>query len=182
MSVPHAILGLLHQRPHHGYDLKQQFDRMFSPDRPLPFGQVYATLARLQRDGRVEPAGVEPGAGPERKHYAITVAGANEFERWLAEPVRPEPQLQTLLFTKVVLAIIVGERAEPLLDRQRSTHIARMRELTTFRREAPITEGLLADHAIYHLEADLRWIDATAARLEELRRTLSIPSNIGDVP
>ena len=182
MSVPHAILGLLRQRPHHGYDLKQQFDRMFSPDRPLPFGQVYATLARLQRDGRVEPAGVEPGAGPERKHYAITVAGANEFERWLAEPVRPEPQLQTLLFTKVVLAIIVGERAEPLLDRQRSTHIARMRELTTFRREAPITEGLLADHAIYHLEADLRWIDATAARLEELRRTLSIPSNIGDAP
>jgi len=180
MSVPYALLGLLHQRPHHGYDLKQQFDRMFSPDRPLPFGQVYATLSRLQRDGRIEPAGVEAGPGPERKQYAITTAGADEFERWLAEPVRPEPQLQTLLFTKVVLALLVGERAEPLLDRQRSTHIARMRELTVYRREAPVAEGLLADHAIYHLEADLRWIDATTARLEELRRTLSTSSTTGE--
>ena len=173
MTVPYALLGLLHQRPHHGYDLKQQFDRMFSPDRPLSFGQVYATLSRLQRDGRIAPAGIEPGAGPERKQYAITATGVEEFQRWLAEPVRAEPQLQTVLFTKVVLAILVGERAEPLLDRQRSTHIARMRELTVYRREAPLAEALLADHAIYHLEADLRWIDATAARLEELRRTLS---------
>ena len=172
MSVPHALLGLLRESPHHGYDLKQQFDRLFSPDRPLPFGQVYATLARLQRDGRIEPAGVEAGAGPERKQYAITPAGTDEFERWLAEPVKPEPQLQTLLCTKVVLALLVGDDADSLLDRQRRTHIARMGELTSYRREAPLGEERLADHAIYHLEADLRWIDATTARLGDLRRTL----------
>jgi hypothetical protein len=28
---------------------------------------------------------------------------------------------------------------------------------------------LLADHALFHLEADLRWIDVTSARLPELR-------------
>lgn len=173
MSVPHALLGLLHERPQHGYDLKQQFDRLFSPDRPLPFGQVYATLARLQRDGRIEAAGVEPGAGPDRKRYGITTTGSAELERWLTEPVQPEPQLLTLLFIKVVLAILVGEEAEPLLDRQRRAHIARMRELTAYRREAALGEALLADHAIYHLEADLRWIDATVARLDDLRRNLS---------
>ena len=27
---------------------------------------------------------------------------------------------------------------------------------------------LLADHALFHLEADLRWIDLTSARLKEL--------------
>lgn len=173
VSVSHALLGLLHERPQHGYDLKQQFDRLFSPDRPLPFGQVYATLARLQRDGRIEAAGLESGAGPDRKRYEITTTGADELERWLAEPVKPEPQLQTQLFTKVVLALLVGERADVLLDRQRRAHIARMRELTAYRREAGLGEALLADHAIYHLEADLRWIDATVARLDDLRRTLS---------
>jgi hypothetical protein len=32
--------------------------------------------------------------------------------------------------------------------------------------------GLLADHAIYRLEADLRWIDHTAARLDLLSRAV----------
>ena len=174
MSVPHALLGLLDdRRPRHGYDLKRQFDRLFSPDRPLPFGQVYATLARLNRDGRIESVGVEPGAGPERKAYAITDAGSAEVARWLSTPVDPEPHLQSLLFTKVVLALLLDQQAAALLDAQRRTHIARMRELTALRRNASIGDALLADHAIYHLEADLRWVDATAARLEDLKRSLA---------
>ena len=85
----------------------------------------------------------------------------------------PEPHLQTLLFIKVVLALLLDDDAAPLLDAQRRAHIARMRELTAFRRSAPLAEALLADHAIYHLEADLRWIDATAARLDDLRTSLA---------
>jgi hypothetical protein len=45
-----------------------------------------------------------------------------------------------------------------------------MRELTTLRRRAAIPVALLADYALFHLEADLRWLDLTAARVEELRR------------
>ena len=33
-------------------------------------------------------------------------------------------------------------------------------------------ERLLADHAIYRLETDLRWIDHTAARLDQLARAV----------
>jgi hypothetical protein len=32
-----------------------------------------------------------------------------------------------------------------------------------------ILVALLADYGLFHLEADLRWIDLTAARLDELR-------------
>ena len=42
-----ALLGLLDREPSHGYDLKRDYDAYFSRGRPLPFGQVYATLARL---------------------------------------------------------------------------------------------------------------------------------------
>ena len=75
-----------------------------------------------------------------------------------------------------------GENTDSLLDRQRKTDIARMRELTAYRRYAQLGEGLLADHAIYHLEADLRWIDATTARLDELRGTLATPKSTGGSP
>ena len=45
----------------------------------------------------------------------------------------------------------------------------RMRELTELKRTGEFVDQLLADNALFHLEADLRWIELTAARLEHLR-------------
>ena len=119
MSVPLTLLGLLEREPSHGYDLKRDYDAFFGRAKPLPFGQLYATLSRLARDGKVVVAETESGAGPDRKRYVITEQGSTEFEAWLTEPVKAEPRLQTLLFTKVVLALILGRNAERYLDAQR---------------------------------------------------------------
>ena len=173
MTVPYALLGLLEREPSHGYDLKRDYDAYFGRGKPLPFGQVYATLARLARDGKVIAGEAEPGAGPDRKRYVITEQGATEVEMWLAEPVEPEPHQQTLLFVKVVLALMLGRDAEKYLDTQRAAHLQRMRELTEVRRVGGVVDSLLADHGLFHLEADLRWIDLTAARLDQLRKEIS---------
>jgi hypothetical protein len=53
-----------------------------------------------------------------------------------------------------------------------------MRELTGVRRGAALPIALLADYAMFHLEADLRWIELTAARAEELGR--AIPPLLAD--
>ena len=168
MSVPLTLLGLLEREPSHGYELKRDYDAYFGRGRPLPFGQVYATLGRLARDGKVTAADAEPGAGPDRKRYAITEQGARDVEAWLAEPVEPEPHLRTVLFAKVVLALMLGRSAERYLDGQRAAHLQRMRELTEIKRTGSLVEGLLADHGLFHLEADLRWIDVTTSRLQLL--------------
>jgi DNA-binding PadR family transcriptional regulator len=168
MTVPLALLGLLEREPSHGYDLKRDYDAYFGRGKPLPFGQVYATLARLARDGKVAAGDVEPGAGPDRKRYIITDVGRHEVEAWLAEPVEPEPHLQTVLFVKVVLALMLGRSAALYLDTQRGAHLQRMRELTELKRTGSLVDALLADHGLFHLEADLRWIDMTAARLDTL--------------
>jgi DNA-binding PadR family transcriptional regulator len=168
MTVPLTLLGLLEREPSHGYDLKRDYDSLFGRDKPLSFGQVYATLARLARDGKVVISDVEPGEGPERKRYIITEVGATEFQTWLTQPVEAQPHLQTVLFTKVVLALLLGRPAEEYLDTQRSAHLQRMRELTEVRRTGGLVDSLLADHGLFHLEADLRWIDLTAARLDAL--------------
>jgi DNA-binding PadR family transcriptional regulator len=167
MSVPHTLLGLLEREPSHGYDLKRDYDAYFGRGKPLPFGQVYATLARLARDGKVV-AVAEPGDGPDRKRYVITEDGVSEVEAWLAEPVRAEPHLQTVLFVKVVLALMLDRSASDYLDTQRAAHLQRMRELTEVKRTGSLVDALLADHGLFHLEADLRWIDLTAARLDAL--------------
>ncbi|WP_285694582.1 PadR family transcriptional regulator [Actinomadura sp. NBRC 104412] len=172
MSVPLTFLGLLERAPSHGYDLKRDYDAFFSRGKPLPFGQVYATLGRLARDGKVVVAESEAGAGPERKRYVITDKGATEFETWLAEPVEAVPHLQTVLFAKVVLALMLGRDAAGYLDAQRSAHLRRMRELTEVKRTGGLVDALLADHGLFHLESDLRWMDLTAARLDALAETV----------
>ena len=74
-----------------------------------------------------------------------------------------EPDLQTVLFVKVVLSLMLGRSAERYLDTQRAAHLQRMRELTELKRKGNLVDALLADHGLFHLEADLRWIDLTAA-------------------
>jgi DNA-binding PadR family transcriptional regulator len=168
MAIGTTFLGLLEAGPRHGYDLKRAYDERFGADRPLSYGQVYATLARLLKNGLVEVDGVEPGAGPERKRYAITEAGVTDVERWLSQPEKPEPYLQSTLYAKVVLALLTGRGADDLLDAQRHEHLRLMRELTARRRDGDIADVLICDHALFHLEADLRWLELTAARLDEL--------------
>jgi DNA-binding PadR family transcriptional regulator len=168
MSVPLTLLGLLEREPSHGYDLKRDYDTFFGRGRPLPFGQVYSTLGRLARDGKVVISEVAAGEGPDRKRYVITDLGATEVGAWLAEPVEPEPHLQTVLFAKVMLALMLGRPAGEYLDTQRAAHLNRMRQLHEIKKGDDLIEGMLADHGLFHLEADLRWIELTVARLDHL--------------
>ena len=118
------------------------------------------------------PGPVEQGAGPERRRYAITDAGVADVEEWLSEPVPPEPDLQSELFAKVVLSLMLDRPAGRYLDLQRAAHLQRMRELTGLASGGDPLDMLLADHALFRLEADLRWIDHTAARLTLLAKAV----------
>ena len=172
MSASFALLGILGKQPSYGYDLKKGYDLMYGKDKPLAFGQVYAILSRLLRDKKVTVNATEQVAGPERKLYAITDLGREDLEKWLTMPEQLHPNTQATLFTKVVTAILLDKNPEIYLDAQRTAHINRMRQLTEVRRQGNLAESLKSDYAIFHLEADLRWIDLTAARLQHLTKEI----------
>lgn len=168
MSIANTLLGLLESGPKYGYDLKRLHDESFQQDRPLHYGQVYSTLSRLLRNGLVEEKGIEPGDGPDRKRYAITDAGVTNVAEWLSTPENPSLYLQNTLYTKVVLSLLSGRSAVDVLDAQRAEHLRAMRRLTTRKTDGDLADQLICDHALFHLEADLRWLELTAARLDEL--------------
>jgi DNA-binding PadR family transcriptional regulator len=170
VDTSNVLLGLIGRRPSYGYDLKHGYDRLFGGGKPLAFGQVYATLARLVKYGLIDLLGDEAGVGPDRKRYEITKAGRDHVTEWMFAADVPSASLRRNLFAKTVIALILGDDAERLLDAQRGEHLARMRTLTQQKRNADLATVLLCDHALFHIEADLRWIDLTAARLAELRR------------
>ena len=169
MSISHTLLGLLETGPRHGYDLKRAFDAHFGQDRPLHYGQVYSTMSRLLKNGLVQVDGIETGSGgPERKRYAITDAGVTDVDEWLSRPEKPEPYLQSVLYAKVVISLLTGRDANALLDTQRAEHLRLMRELTRRKMGGDLADQLVCDHALFHLEADLRWLELTTARLDRL--------------
>lgn len=173
MSASYALLGILGQKPSYGYDLKRDYDFYYGKEKPLPFGQVYATLSRLLRDEKIiTKEADEASGGPERKLYAITPHGRGDLEKWLETPEQLHPSTQTVLFIKVVTAILLDKEPNVFLDLQRASHLERMRDLVRKRRQGDLAQLLQADYALFHLEADLRWIDVTAARLEPLAREI----------
>lgn len=170
MSTGHILLGLLTERPKHGYELKREHDGRLPGAKPIAYGQVYATLQRLERDGKVAVAGTAQEAGPERIVYEITDEGTDEVRRWLSEIEQPAPYVSSPLFSRVVLALVADGTADGYLLRQRAAHLERMRELTARKNAAGVSVGelLATDFALHHLDADLRWLETARQRLGEL--------------
>ncbi|MEJ3745958.1 PadR family transcriptional regulator [Actinomycetes bacterium KLBMP 9797] len=173
MTIAETLLGLLEAAPRHGYDLRREYDAWFGERRPVKPAQVYATLGRLSRDGDIHVVAVEQAAGPERTRYALSPLGVTRLERWLATPESHTPYLQSVVFVKVLLALRSGRPADRLLDAQRTAHLAAMRELTRRKSGADLATVLACDFTLFHLEADLRWLKHTAARLDHLAKELS---------
>ncbi|MFD6563506.1 PadR family transcriptional regulator [Micromonospora profundi] len=174
MSTPHVLLGLLAGGSRHGYELKRAHDERLPRARPLAFGQVYATLGRLERDGLVAAAGQDRASGPDRTAYALTGDGRSALDEWLSAVETPMPYVASTLFTKVVVALLVADidRARSYLIAQRAAHTARLRELTSVKTDpaASVSDVIAVDFAIAHLDADLRWLHTTLDRVADWYR------------
>jgi DNA-binding PadR family transcriptional regulator len=172
MSTPFVLLGLLAAGPRHGYDLKRAHDDRMPRAKPLAFGQVYATLGRLERDGLVEQSGQDREGGPDRTSYALTETGREKLDEWLTAVEPPAPFVTSALFSKVVVSLLAAdaERARGYLVAQRAAHTGRLRELTAAKTapDASVGDVVAADFAIAHLDADLRWLQTTLLRVADL--------------
>lgn len=176
MNAQYVLLSFLADESNYGYELKKKYDSYFGKDKPILPGQIYSSLARLKRDNKIKEVSdtINSGSsGPDRIRYEITDLGKEQLKRWLASPEEPAPQLQATMYVKTVLAILMDGDAAPYLDNQRRVHIQKMRSLTDERRNSNLSDMLLIDHALYHLEADLRWIELTISRLTKLKEELS---------
>ena len=91
---------------------------------------------------------------------------------WLRTPLIPSPTLQSELYLKTVVALLINGDAALYLKAQRQAHQQRMRELTARKQHASLAEKLLLDQAIFHIDADLRWISLTTSRLDALKEQL----------
>ena len=176
MSVRYAILGLIAQKPRHGYETRVAFEALVGGDGnwEVKPAQIYTTLDRLEEAGWVERSSdLGEGEEPFRRVYQITPWGETALQEWFSSGVTPEHQRDEF-FIKLIVGLVSG-RANPerLIQVQRALLFQEMHAATQQRDEYdPHTEMaqiLLLEKAIMHLEADLRWLDMIEMRLETIK-------------
>jgi len=175
LSVRNAILGLLSQKPRHGYELRAAFSAVVGEANwDVKPAQIYTTLERLEESGLVQTkSDLGEGREPDRRIYAITRDGQGALKDWFEDGVPTEHQRDEF-YVKLMIGLVSGE-ADParIIQTQRSRLYQELHDATAYRDEhdphTEIAQILLIDKAIMHLEADLRWLDMIEMRLEMIK-------------
>jgi DNA-binding PadR family transcriptional regulator len=169
MSVKHALLALLREGPRYGYELKATFEARTGDAWPVNVGQVYTTLARLERDGQVARDS-EDAEG--HVHYRLTEAGTRELQAWWDSEVEREAPPRDELAIKLALAVTIpGVDVRAVVQRQRSATVRALQAHTRRRRALSADGGastaalLVLDSLVFAAEAEVRWLDHCEARL-----------------
>ena len=162
------ILAMLASSPAHGYELKRELEQHFGAALPpLNTGQIYTSLARLERDGLVDADRVAQDSRPNKRVYRLTPDGQAALDEWVTQPT-PGTRLRDEFFMKLVLAGRAGI-ADPrvLIERQRGEYLQGLRDLDRLSGAAngDWAEALLIEGAALHLEADLKWLALCEERL-----------------
>lgn len=157
-----TILGLLSERPSHGYDLEQVIEqRGIRRWADIGFSSIYYLLAKLEKRGLVRSAA--PAAGPKsRRVFALTPEGRSVAERessaWLADP---QPVAQPFLVALSNLKLLSEDQYVSAL-RER---LARLDEQIADVRRAQPKPGMLPvaarevfSYSLSLMEAERSWL------------------------
>lgn len=106
MSLPHALLTALIERPCSGLELAHRFDRSIGYFWHATHQQIYRELGRLEQQGWVESLPPETGRGRKRAYRALP-AGRVELVRWVGESHDPKP-LRDELMLRLRAEALVG--------------------------------------------------------------------------
>ena len=90
--VREVLLALLAKEPSHAYELRARLALALGPLADgLNEGQVYVTLARLEKSALVSSMRVGQADRPDRKVYELTESGRDAVTSWLEDVSWPKP-------------------------------------------------------------------------------------------
>jgi DNA-binding PadR family transcriptional regulator len=160
-----AVLGLLHESPMHGYELRKRLSSQLGTFRALSYGSLYPCLKSMVQQGLIaestDPA--EPGSRRSKIVYQLTAEGKEHFQDLVGEsgPAAWDDETFGVRFAffgrtdaDTRMRILMGRRGrlEERLENLRSS-VSRTRER--------IDEYTLAlqNHGLESVEREVRWLN-----------------------
>jgi DNA-binding PadR family transcriptional regulator len=164
-----AVLGLLHESPMHGYELRKQLNTVLGWGRVLSYGSLYPALKKMLKAGwiaeHVGPVGSEGAVGMGRRQrivYELTPAGDARFNRLMSEagPAAWEDDNFGVRFAffsrtdmEIRLRILEGRRTrlEERLERVQAQLARTQKQMDRYATE-------LQRHGLESVEREVRWL------------------------
>lgn len=182
MSLPHAILTALLEKPSSGLELTRRFDRSIGYFWSATHQQIYRELGKLEKAGLIRALPTDVPARGGRKEYEVLAAGRGELERWVAEHEEPRALRDPLMLRLRATGVVgVGPDFVAELRRHRELHAARLAEYREFQRrdtardrgtERDRAQGLVLQGGI---DLELFWVDWLDKAIDELDRDTDRP-------
>ncbi|MBW8737811.1 MAG: PadR family transcriptional regulator [Streptomyces turgidiscabies] len=128
MSLPHAILTALLEKPSSGLELTRRFDRSIGYFWSATHQQIYRELGKLEAEGHIRVLPAEQPARGQKKSYEVLPAGRAELARWTAASQDPKPHRDTMLLRLRASAVVGTEGIEADLRRHLALHQQQLAE------------------------------------------------------
>ncbi|HEX9888266.1 MAG TPA: PadR family transcriptional regulator [Nitriliruptorales bacterium] len=162
-----AILGLLKERPMHGYELKQQLSQKLGSFWQVSFGSLYPTLRRLDKRGALEILFNDDKTARRRKIYRITETGEHEFHDLIEDRAHSAWEEDKFPLRLAFFRYLTPQVRIRLLERRKAYLREKLADLESSVHEAPgkidgYTQSLL-QHGVDVTRADLAWLDGLIA-------------------
>jgi PadR family transcriptional regulator AphA len=165
LTVEHALLGFLHQRPMHGYEIHRH---MVDPAGlglvwQVKQSHLYAMLDKLEVDGYIAGTEEAQDMRPPRRVFRLTSAGRKAFRDWLSRPVLHGREIRLEFMAKLFFARREGaERVGQLIEHQREVC---QEWLANLQAQAAATPGrgsyewLVYQFRVGQVESMMAWLD-----------------------
>lgn len=161
-----AVLGLLHESPVHGYELRKRVNEVLGWGRLFSYGSLYPALKKMLRAGWIAEHVTAPERGAvsrrQRIVYELTAAGDAQFRRLLTDvgPAAWEDDTFDVRFAffsrtdmEARLRILEGRRSrlQERLDRVQRQLARTQRQMDRYATE-------LQRHGVESAEREVRWL------------------------
>lgn len=170
MSLEHAILGFLAERPRSGYDLKTRcFDTTARAFWTADQAQIYRTLDRLEKAKLVTSRRKRQSGKPDRRIFEMTPPGREALAEWASRPQHLPAARDSFLVQLFFSGLLDDAELLGVLSERRNAHQRRLEDLRAHAITASrdhsgnardsAVQSLVYDGAIAEQRALIDWLD-----------------------
>jgi DNA-binding PadR family transcriptional regulator len=178
MSLSHALLTSLLEKPSSGYDLARRFDKSIGYFWHATHQQIYRELSRMEAAGWIASEAAPDGGKTRKKLYRVLPEGQAELVRWASEP-SPPPDLRDDLMVRLRADAAIGPLGlEGELQARQALHTAKLAAYRAIEaRDFPAGKALNRDGRIQRLILQTgimyeeSWVNWTREALRVLAET-----------
>ncbi|WP_093798948.1 PadR family transcriptional regulator [Streptomyces sp. Wb2n-11] len=192
MSLPHAILTALLEKPSSGLELTRRFDKSIGYFWSATHQQIYRELGRLEEAGAIRalPRPEQPTRG-QKKEYEVLPAGRDELAAWVGRIEDPKPIRDALLLRLRAAGVVGTQGLEAEVRRHLELHRAQSAEYRAIEErdfgDGRGSEGDRLRHLVLRAGIDLEnfwlgWLEAARAELADMGADAAADARTGPEP